>query len=344
MKKKRAKQTAKFATAKGLDNPRTWRQKLIRFGERFFGHNTRMRFGRRPPQPEVLPVYNHHEVHSRPASMISSHREIKMQNLGTKKVAAEKKAKRETVDDFIDAYNYSRSSHTPSTLPDLDANPRRTAEKYSPRRVDRDSIYSEITGKPRNMPEPKQPLRREVSVASHLTRNTSVASRGYRRSQEGVLVDLDEPSRPMQPPLQMLRTGSSSKVTEAEAYAMAVRPHLTNTSTGAIASASTAAAQPPVIPPLPLGSRFNFAGVPNINGVPMQFTLMPDTTNGQGSYWLAPVMPQPQMTNMTGQTVQFPLAPHQPMDTVVIQPVNTGATGSSNGTTSRKNPFRQGSY
>ncbi|KAF9036834.1 insulin-like growth factor binding protein [Panaeolus papilionaceus] len=266
MKKKRAKRTAKFATAKGLDNPRTWRQKLIRFGERFFGHNTRMRFGRPPPQPEVLPV------------------------------------------------------HTPSTLPDLDANPRRTAEKYSPRRVDRDSIYSEITGKPRNMPEPKQPLRRE----------------------EGVLVDLDEPSRPMQPPLQMLRTGSSSKVTEAEAYAMAVRPHLTSTSTGAIASA--AAAQPPVIPPLPLGSRFNFAGVPNINGVPMQFTLMPDTTNGQGSYWFAPVMPQPQMTNMTGQTVQFPLAPHQPMDTVVIQPVNTGATGSSNGTTSRKNPFRQGSY
>ncbi|PPQ70064.1 hypothetical protein CVT24_003808 [Panaeolus cyanescens] len=340
MRKKRAQRTAKFATAKGLDDPKTWKERLVRFGERFFGHTTRMRFGKRP-QPEVLPVYNHHEVYSRPASVVSSHHEIRMKNLGPKKEAAEKKAKRETVDDFIDAYNYSRYSQAPSTLPDLDSNPRRAADKYKPRQVDRDSIYSEITGKPRNIPEPRQPLRREVSVASHLTRNTSVASRGYRRSQEGVLVDIDEPSRTVQPPLQMLDTGSSSKVTEAEAYAMAFRPHLT--AAAASTSTSTAAAQPPMIPPLPLGSRFNFAGVPNVNGMPIQVTLMPDTANGKGSYWLAPVIPQTQVTNLTGQTAQFPLAPHQAVDTVVIQPVNTGATGSSNGT-SNKNPFRQASY
>ncbi|KIP07475.1 hypothetical protein PHLGIDRAFT_29978 [Phlebiopsis gigantea 11061_1 CR5-6] len=51
-RKRRAKATAMFATAKRIDRPGGWRWRLLRFGEKLFGHNR----SRRAPTPDAPPM------------------------------------------------------------------------------------------------------------------------------------------------------------------------------------------------------------------------------------------------------------------------------------------------
>ena len=219
-----------------------------------------MRGGKGREEGEVLPVaYNHHELQQhtpRPVSLVSAadvrtgkkemeDAKLRLIAMDQKKMDAlraglkaqtsskTKSQKRETLDDVIDAYDYyhgssrapstlapSRSSMAPSALPGLDDNHR------GGRRIERESVFSQLMGVPRRTAEPRQP------VKDWDTTRYSTSTLGQ---PEGVLVDLEEDNDeepPQIPPLQMMSTSfntaasnSNSRIpTEAQKYVMAVRP------------------------------------------------------------------------------------------------------------------------
>ena len=92
-RKRRAKATAMFAAAKNLDKRGGWRWRLIRFGERLFGHKrSRLAY---PPEQEQMRL---------------------------EKLRADEEAQYERdMDKFLDSYNHSRAgtSRAPSPLPSL---------------------------------------------------------------------------------------------------------------------------------------------------------------------------------------------------------------------------------
>ena len=345
-RKQRAERTRKFAEAKRLDNPQGWRWRLARFGERLFGSG---RAGNRlhKERDGILPVAYNHQERERPTSLISYSRDIKLNDMSSS--TSPDRSKRETtqtrddVEKFIDSYDYystyARSSRVPS-LPVREDRQHRLGTQQ--RRIERDSLYSEVTGNQRHTPEPRQPLRREPSGASgfsKLTRSSASSSsraRDLTKAKEGVLVDLDDqaPSTPALP-LQMTNN-STIPTTEAQKYMMTVRPGLLNAAPTPTASAS-AQLQPSqaMVGTSTTGGSFS----------PIPVTLIPNTTMGQGSYWLSPVVPlQPTDVSLGQQQFQ----PQQPLptflqfshpseETVVLQPMHTGGSSS-------KNPFRQGLY
>lgn len=365
-RKQREKRTKEFARVKNLDgSQKGWKWRLVRFGERLFGHK------KGESQPELPVSYNHHTALSRPQSRISDY-DIKLRNLpppsdrkdvlGFESVSEPRK-KRETMDDLISAYEYSVNSDTrfaPSTLPSLDE---RCKDDYTRRlkaRIEQDSqsMYSEVTGNQRMTPEPRQPVKKNP-VGFKTSMGTSIFVPALEKKltsrnedvKEDVLVDLDDKSGQrgeMTQHLQMAHTGNSLGMTEAQAYMMKVRHGITG------ANESSQRPLPPFYPiptfsPLPntvsATSTMPIAQtINNPNGggfIPIQVSLTPNTTGGQGSYWLTPVVTMPQtqiqhaqVPQQHGQTTEFL------EDTVVLQPQHTGASagGSSN------NPFRKGSY
>lgn len=138
-RKKRAKRTAMFANAKRLDQPHGWRWRLVRFGERLFGHK----------RSRVVPVPAYEPEH------------VRMEKLR----GAEEAREGRDMDKFLDAYDYSRagSSRGPSPLPSLRNYERERADQRPMRSsgisMSNDSLYSHITGLPRTGPEPRQPVR-----------------------------------------------------------------------------------------------------------------------------------------------------------------------------------------
>lgn len=119
------------------------------------------------------------------------------------------------LDQFIGAYDHStkaesRRSGTPSSMPSL-GDGQQSRDRKRRRQVDVDerlsvghSLYSEITGQPRQGPEPRQPVKRDM-LSSRFSATTLGSS----------AFSVSPPSRP-----------AGSEPTEAEAYAMAVRPAL----------------------------------------------------------------------------------------------------------------------
>ncbi|KAJ6606202.1 growth factor receptor domain-containing protein [Mycena vulgaris] len=118
------------------------------------------------------------------------------------------------------AYEYSRAgstrshsrsshapSHAPSTLPALDDHRAAAAE-----RVSRASMYSEVTGIPRNTPEPRQPISK--NLLARYPSSVSSAGRSYMYTAppagDARLVDIELPAGP----------------SEAQVYADAIRPAL----------------------------------------------------------------------------------------------------------------------
>ncbi|KAJ7491081.1 insulin-like growth factor binding protein [Mycena latifolia] len=188
---RRAKQTAAFATAKRLDPKTSWRWRLLRFGEKLFGHKASRRAQAAPPitveavESEAIKL-----MKMRNAEEARHHGEMEKLQL------------------------YGAYDRAPSTLPSLDG--RRERER-DPRaavaeQVARASMYSEVTGVPRNAPEPRQPVSK--TLLSRYPSSASSAGRSYMydSSLDAQLVDVDVPAP----------TGPS----EAQVYADAVRPGL----------------------------------------------------------------------------------------------------------------------
>jgi len=363
-RKQREKRTKEFARVKKLDGPQKgWKWRLVRFGEKLFGH-------KKSKLQHELPVsYNHHDTAlSRPQSRISDY-DIKLRNfphpisdkkdISSFKSPSESHRKRETMDDILSAYEYSVRSEArfgPSILPSLDE---RRKDDYTRRlkaRVEQSShsLYSEVTGNQRMTPEPRQPVKKDP-VSSRASIGTSIfvpalAKKLTKRNEKAknVLVDLDDSDdhhKEISQPLQKAHPSNNDLgMTEAQAYMMAVRPGITGKEVSSqqplppfypiptfapLTNTVSATATTPIINTNPNGGSL----------IPIQVTLTPNTTGGQGSYWLTPVvMPrtqlqQTQVSQQPLRTVEFS------DDTVVLQPQYTGTSaGGSN------NPFRKGSY
>ncbi|KAH7911899.1 growth factor receptor domain-containing protein [Hygrophoropsis aurantiaca] len=128
-RKQRAKDTAKFATAKALNQKTSWRWRIARFGEKLFGHA--------PTQP-------------RPDS----------DEIALWKLRAAEEARHNREMEKIGVYEYSRagSSRAPSPLPSL-YDHKHYAPSHDSHRLSGGSMYSVVTGIPRSGPEPRQPVK-----------------------------------------------------------------------------------------------------------------------------------------------------------------------------------------
>ncbi|KAJ7269285.1 insulin-like growth factor binding protein [Mycena haematopus] len=204
---RRAKQTAAFAVSKRLDPKTSWRWRLLRFGEKLFGHKASRQA---PPPPQITTQ----DVESEAITL------MKMRNAEEARHHNEMEKLQ-----LFGAYEYTRagstrssrasSSHSsrrraPSTLPSLDGRHDHTAVAAQ---VSRASMYSQVTGEPRNAPEPRQPVNK--NLLKELARYPSSVSSGgksymYKAPADERLIDVDLPAGP----------------TEAQEYADAVRPAL----------------------------------------------------------------------------------------------------------------------
>jgi len=125
-RKQRAKRTAMFASAKSLDG-RGWRGKLVRFREWLFGHH-----GKR----EEVDL-------------------MKMRDL-------EEERHHREMEKILGAYEYSRAGSTRRTERDPSAydNDRRNSA------LSAQSLYSQITGSTRRVPEPRLPVKKQQRDAT----------------------------------------------------------------------------------------------------------------------------------------------------------------------------------
>ncbi|KAF8204328.1 insulin-like growth factor binding protein [Mycena galopus ATCC 62051] len=208
-RKRRAKQTAAFAASKRLDPKTNWRWRLLRFGEKLFGHKASRRTAAAAAPPQVTTE----DVESEAIKL------MKMRNAEEARHHGEMEKLQ-----LFGAYEYTRagstrssrvsSSHSsrkpaPSVLPPLDGR-REHDHTALTAQMSRASIYSQVTGEPRNAPEPRQPVNKNLLTA--LARYPSSVSSGgksymYTASADERLIDVDGP-------------------TEAQEYADAVRPAL----------------------------------------------------------------------------------------------------------------------
>ncbi|KAJ7494424.1 insulin-like growth factor binding protein [Mycena galericulata] len=206
---KRAKQTAAFAVAKRIDPRMGWRARLLRFGERLFGHR------RTPPPPPITTA----DIESEAIKL------MKMRNAEEARHHGEMEKLQ-----LFGAYEYSRagsarsgrassshhSSRAPSVLPPLDGRRERNQHPTAvAEQVSRGSMYSALTGVPRATPEPRQPINKNLLAGLHrYPSSVSSAGRSYMftapaEADSARLVDVD-----------------SVFQTEAQVYADAVRPAL----------------------------------------------------------------------------------------------------------------------
>ncbi|KAL0580351.1 hypothetical protein V5O48_001688 [Marasmius crinis-equi] len=217
MRKRRAAATKEFARAKNLDaGGAGWRWRMLRFGERFFGHRPSRRAN--PPQ---------------------AHEDIKLRDLeeGGIDHTHQTQKKRSSVgqstfdmDGLIGAYEYrdddrksSKKSHAPSVLPSLDVHHHHhhhhahdNGHSKDLNRLSGSSLYSEITGKPRHTPETKQPVRTKPLFLDPNASRFSSSSYGsslYSKSSNNSSSN------------DLLRK-ATTRTTDAQRYAREVRPTL----------------------------------------------------------------------------------------------------------------------
>ncbi|KAH9948122.1 insulin-like growth factor binding protein [Amylocystis lapponica] len=172
-RKKRAQATAQFATAKRLHEHGSWRWRLMRFGERLFGH--------KPSQRWMVPAESG---------------DIRLEKLR----AAEEARHDRDIEKLIGSYE-----REPSPLPSLRSHDgrREVRRKPSPRTsllgadaprvsvgsLTAESLYTEITGQARRAPEPRQPVGKAADLLpSRFSDSTYATSRVHEL--------LDKPSAP----------------------------------------------------------------------------------------------------------------------------------------------------
>ncbi|KAI0933443.1 hypothetical protein AcV5_005588 [Taiwanofungus camphoratus] len=149
MRKKRAQATQVFASAKRLNQSHSWRWRLMRFGERLFGHT--------PMQRWVVPEEND---------------EVRLEKLR----AAEEARYDRDMEKLIGSYEYSKagSYRQPSPLPSLreydgrQSNrreaPHHASNRLSAGSLSAGSLYTQVTGMPRRAPEPRQPVKKGADM------------------------------------------------------------------------------------------------------------------------------------------------------------------------------------
>ncbi|KII89391.1 hypothetical protein PLICRDRAFT_53827 [Plicaturopsis crispa FD-325 SS-3] len=152
-RKTRAKRTQQFAQAKALDTRTNWRWRLVRFGEKLFGHKASRR----------VDVEQGRDM------------DMDMKRLRLREEAEEEALHDREMEKIVGAYQYSRAS----TLPSL-----HSYNHHQHRRLSADSLYSQVTGLPRRTPEPRQPVKDKDprSRFSSTTVGSSLRSKPSMRS------------------------------------------------------------------------------------------------------------------------------------------------------------------
>ncbi len=178
-RKKRAKATAMFATTKQLRRPGGWRGRLVRFGERLFGHKR-----------------------SYAAYPTPGDEQIRMEKLR----AAEEARYDRDMDKMLEAYDYSSRGASPLPSYYDPDRPRLTPQPTGHASLEDRSIYSQVTGVPRRAPEPRQPVRNPRELLPSRFSGTS-----YSTSTPEELQPLpppqsfEEPERPPTPAQEYAR-------------------------------------------------------------------------------------------------------------------------------------------
>jgi hypothetical protein len=172
-KKQRANKTKQFAIAKRLDDAGGWRQRLVRFGERLFGHTSKNRLA------------GHHTYTADPQSYPGDTKrgDIALRDLEEQRKWREDSKRPVTyhdeddLDGIVGAYEYeqsirsspseysrfyNRQSHnTPSTELEREYSRLRQLKSRDDvlESIASRSIYSQVTGANKRAPEPRLPVR-----------------------------------------------------------------------------------------------------------------------------------------------------------------------------------------
>ncbi|KAI0085954.1 hypothetical protein BDY19DRAFT_986857 [Irpex rosettiformis] len=181
-RRKRAQATALFASSKRLDRPGGLKYRLVRFGEKLFGHK----------RSRMVPAYDVEQV-----------RMEKMRS-------AEEDQYNRDMDKLLDSYDYSRagSSRGPSPLPslkDYEYHRERARKRLSGVSLTHDSIYSQVTGLPRRGPEPRQPVRNARDLLPSRFSDTTSDKSGPQGSPPPTMEELLKTSRPPTPAQEFAR-------------------------------------------------------------------------------------------------------------------------------------------
>ncbi|KAG5639183.1 hypothetical protein H0H81_006087 [Sphagnurus paluster] len=217
-RRQRAQRTALFVSAKRLDRNLTWRGRLVRLGERFFGHH--------PQRGQVVMLPRHNAF---------SDRDVKLRTMGeaddTPYGYGHSGRSEYDLEDFIDAYDYPTAEslstrrfgqgNTPLD-DDLGAPSQfKTRRKPPPpsltSRLSKHSVFSEVTGQRRHVPEPRQPIRRDPISATATSANANA-----NRLSTGTLSSSAFSIRSREP----MSTGPKNATrhpTEAEEYVHSIR-------------------------------------------------------------------------------------------------------------------------
>jgi hypothetical protein len=161
-RKKRAKRTAQFASAKALDGRPNWRTRLARF----FGHGA--------------------ENVREPANEESE--EIQLMKLRHAEEARHQVAMEKLMGS---SYKAGARKPVPSLLEDLDS-------LGEGNRLSVGSLYSQMTGMPRRTPEPRLPVKSKVDLLSSRF-SASTASLSAQSSQSSRSRELTPPVPPFPP-------------------------------------------------------------------------------------------------------------------------------------------------
>ncbi|TDL20714.1 growth factor receptor domain-containing protein [Rickenella mellea] len=181
MRKRRAQRTAMFASNKKLDRT-DWRFRLVRFGERLFGHNASRRV-----QPEEA----------------EADRMLRMRDV-------EEARHERDLEKIIGSYD-DRSSNRSRGVGDYFRHSVHTEDERT-NRLSGPSLYSQVTGKPRSGPEPRQPVRVNPPNVSRFSASaSSLSSSSYSARTRELAVPKVKPPTP------------------AEEYAMSVMDSSSNT-------------------------------------------------------------------------------------------------------------------
>lgn len=146
-RKQRGKQTERFAERRGIDHV-GWRWRLLRFGEKLFGHRASRRAQPSPLKPMVLQMAAAGE--GRGATK-------------TNKMSAAEEGR--DMDAMLPLYDYPRPRaevqhhHHHHLHVSAGQNHERHQSVDSASTLSAPSLYSQMTGVPRRVPQPREPLR-----------------------------------------------------------------------------------------------------------------------------------------------------------------------------------------
>ena len=314
-RKHREKKTQTFAREKNLDGVHGW---LVRLGQRLFR-------SKRNLQSNLPMTYDHDSPHSPKIRPIEH--DILLKKLAPPRSERNARSeKRDSMDDFLDAYEHSIASQ--SSISSVDSRRQSEISRRVKGRIDR-NLYSEVTGRQRSIPDPRESLYRDpVTVRDSIGSSVFVPSlpKKYPTNRD---VDINYHNG-YQPQLdrQISSTSDRYNLTDAQAYMQSVRPMVSGETGVSSRSQATPSSFP--IPTYTTAPTFpHQIGLMSSGAIP-QFTggnRIPlhgsSSDSGQGPYSLPPSQHQPFMMS-SGPDVMS-----QPMQ-----------TGESYVAVSSRNPFR----